>query len=303
VSKSTRRACSIAVVVRKIIRRRSASGKDARTTYLRTNCIYFLALPALACAVLFIPAGHAHATDCPTSADEISTDRPDFTSPPTVVPTGSVQLENGVTWSAEHRSNVVEGPQTLLRVGIAHCAELFFSVPSYVYAIGGSAPTGFSDFVASAKLQLPKFIGFDAAAIAGMSFPTGGSQISSHGYDPELQLPWRHAIGDDWAVDGMFGITWFTTEPHDNPSFESTFELERDLGRSATIFAEYAANYPHHARPTDIFDGAALWRVTPRQQLDLHAGFGINRPMPDHFFAIGHSFRLDGLFEGPRIPF
>jgi len=81
---------------------------------------------------------------------EISTDRPDFTSPPTVVPTGNVQLENGVMWSAEHRSNVVEGPQTLLRAGVAHCAEVFFSVPSYVYAVGGGAPTGFSDFVASA---------------------------------------------------------------------------------------------------------------------------------------------------------
>ena len=41
----------------------------------------------------------------------------------------------------------------------------------------------------------------------------------------------------------MFGITWFTTEPHDNPSFESTIELERDLGNSATVFAEYAGNF------------------------------------------------------------
>lgn len=248
------------------------------------------------CTGLLINAISANATDCPTSADEISTDRPDFTSPPTAVPTGSVQLENGVTWSAEQRSNVVEGPQTLLRVGIAHCTEIFFSVPDYVYAIGGNAPAGFSDFVASAKLQLPEFVGFDVAAIAGMSFPTGGRQISSHGYDPDLKLPWRYAVGDHWAVEGMFGITWFTTEPHENPSFESTLELERDLGSSATIFAEYAANYPRHARPTDIVDGAALWRVTPRQQLDLHAGFGTNRPLPDHFFGIGYSFRLDGLF-------
>jgi Putative MetA-pathway of phenol degradation len=135
-----------------------------------------------ALAFLVLSASEINATDCTSSTDEISTDRPDFTSPPTAVPTGSVQFENGVTWSAEQRSNVVEGPQTLLRVGIAHCTEIFFSVPDYVYAIEGNAPAGFSDFAASAKLQLPKFIGFDAAAIAGLSFPTGGSQISSHGY-------------------------------------------------------------------------------------------------------------------------
>lgn len=256
----------------------------------------------MVCTALLINSISANASDCPTSADEISTDRPDFTSPPFAVPTGSVQLENGVTWSAQQRSNVVEGPQTFLRVGVAHCAEIFFSVPDYVYAIGGHAPAGFSDFAASAKLQLPKFIGFDAAAIAGMSFPTGGTEISSHGYDPELQLPFRRALGDHWAVDGMFGITWFTTEPHDNPSFESTFELERDLGGSGTIFAEYAADYPQHARPSEILDGAVLWRVTPRQQLDLHAGFGINRPAPDHYLGIGYSFRLDGLFPSLGTP-
>jgi hypothetical protein len=62
------------------------------------------------------------------------------------------------------------------------------------------------------------------------------------------------------AVDGMFGITWFTTEPHGNTSFESTQEIERDLDSSASIFAEYAANYPRHARPTDVFVGATLAR-------------------------------------------
>jgi hypothetical protein len=103
-------------------------------------------------------------------------------------------------------------------------------------------------------------------------------------------------IGEHWALDGMFAITWLTTEPHDNPTLESTFEIERDLGRAGTLFVEYAANYPRHARPTDILDGAALWRITPRQQLDLHAGFGMNRPSPNHFLGVGYSFRLDGIF-------
>jgi hypothetical protein len=151
---------------------------SAIITYSLTLQARFLVLTALVSLVL--SASESNATDCPTSADEISTDRPDFTSPPTAVPTGSVQFENGVTWSAEQRSNVVEGPQTLLRVGIAHCTEIFFRVPDYVYAIGGNAPAGFSDFAASTKLQLPKFIGFDAAAVAGLSFPTGGRDQPSN---------------------------------------------------------------------------------------------------------------------------
>jgi hypothetical protein len=31
-------------------------------------------------------------------------------------------------------------------------------------------------------------------------------------------------------------------------------------------------------------------------QRSTSAGFGINRPAPDHFLGIGYSFRLDGLF-------
>jgi hypothetical protein len=169
---------------------------------------------ALVYLSLFVATASGDATDCLTSSNAISTDRPDFTSPPTVVPTGSVQFENGVTWSTEQRSNVVDGLQTLVRLGVAPCLEIFFSVPDYIYAIGGTAPTGFSDFVASAKLELPRrLIGFRIAAIAGLSFPTGGSQISSHGYDPVLQLPWKHPIGEHWAVEGMFAITWLQLNP------------------------------------------------------------------------------------------
>jgi hypothetical protein len=36
--------------------------------------------------------------------------------------------------------------------------------------------------------------------------------------------------------------------------------------------------------------------VTKVEQLDFHAGFGLNSSSPDHFFGIGYSFRLDSLF-------
>jgi len=209
---------------------------------------------------------------------------------------GSVQVESGVTWSNQQRSNVIDGPATNLRVGVAHCTEVFFDVPNFVYATGGNASSGFGDFSASAKRQLPEFFGFDTAAAAGLAFPTGGSEISNHGYDPYLQLPWTHAVGDDWDVDGTFTVTWFSNDPQSNPTYQSTIEIERDFGTLANVFAEYAADYPQHMRPTHLFDAGGVWRITPRQQVDLEAGFGLNRPLPDHFVGLGYSFRVDGLF-------
>jgi hypothetical protein len=63
------------------------------------------------------------------------------------------------------------------------------------------------------------------------------------------------------------------------------------------LFVEYVGDYSKHARPSHILDGCS-WRVTRLQQLDFHVGFGLNSSSTDHFFGIGYSFRLDGLFGG-----
>jgi len=64
-------------------------------SYSLANRARFLAVKLLVCVALFVGAGNANATDCPTSADEISTDRPDFTSPPTVVLTENLIRGDG----------------------------------------------------------------------------------------------------------------------------------------------------------------------------------------------------------------
>jgi hypothetical protein len=47
-----------------------------------------------------------------------------------------------------------------------------------------------------------------------------------------------------------------------------------------------------------VLDTGGTWRFTRTQQVDFHAGFGLNGNSVDHFFGIGYSFRLDGLFGG-----
>jgi hypothetical protein len=52
------------------------------------------------------------AEDCPTSVDEIATDRPDVTNSSVVVPRGTFQGENGINWTRQRGSNVVDGTNT-----------------------------------------------------------------------------------------------------------------------------------------------------------------------------------------------
>ena len=48
---------------------------------------------------------------------EIVTDRPDITESSTVIPLGSVQVENGFTWTRDQRISAIDLPEMLVRVG------------------------------------------------------------------------------------------------------------------------------------------------------------------------------------------
>src|SRR5882757_5653782 len=113
-----------------------------------SGVLFLIALIATA-SVVFAADG------CPTSATEISTDRPDVTNSSRVVPYGSLQVENGVDWTSRQRSDVISGSETRLRFGVARCTELLADVPTYFYSLNGRAASGFSDLVVSIKRELP----------------------------------------------------------------------------------------------------------------------------------------------------
>src|SRR5271163_4163835 len=72
----------------------------------------------------------AAADTCPQPGSEIATDRPDTTNSSLVVPQGSFQQENGVNISRRDGGQVVDGTNTRLRFGIAHCLEVLVSFPT-----------------------------------------------------------------------------------------------------------------------------------------------------------------------------
>jgi hypothetical protein len=170
-------------------------------------------------------------------------------------------------------------------------------VPNYFLPVDASQPSGFSDVVVSFKRQLPAPLAFTLSATTGLGFPSGSTKISGHGYQPYVQFPWSHEIADGWEIGGMFTLTWFPSESMRNPTFEPTLELERAVGSSADMFVEYVGDYDHQT-PSQVLDTGGAWQFTKTQQFDFHAGFGLNSNSVDHYFGLGYSFRLDGLFGG-----
>ena len=274
--------------------------KTALLARLAKNSVLNSLLSAISCAlvcvaVIVVPANARADGDCPTRADPINTDRPGVTNSSVVVPYGSFQAESGIDWQVTGGSNVLTGSETRLRLGVANCTEFLIDVPSYVGAINGPHPSGFSNVVVSAKRQLPIPFGIDMSATAGVGFPSGYRKISGSGYQPYVQAPLSYQISDKWSLAGMFTLNWFPSQSQKNYTFGPAVSLGRTLGNSTNMALEYGGTYSHQ-RPMHILDTLGQWRFTNTQQLDFQAGFGLNSSSVDHFFGIGYSFRLDGLF-------
>jgi hypothetical protein len=225
----------------------------------------------------------------------IVTDRPDVTESAIVVPQWRVQAENGLTWTLLDGQHTVSGTESLLRLGIGQRFELRFGLPDYFLNVSpGSRPHGFSDSSLGFKQQLGPLPGrIELSVIMATSFPTGTSGVTTHGVDPFVKLPWSRDLQSGWSVGGMQSFFWTTENERRNPTWESTFYVEKEVTEPWAVFVEYAGDYSHFDSPRQLMHVGTMYRVGRHHQLDVHVGFGLATSASNHFVALGYSFRLD----------
>ena len=160
---------------------------------LRSKCALFLSM------MVGIRVPQASAQTCGANAQSpISTGRPQISSSSIVVPCGSLQFENGFQETGNGGQQSYDLPETLIRFGIANKTELRLTAPDYFFntSTASGLATGLGDLIVGFKQQIGPTRGrFNLSLIPSVSLPTGASAISSHGYDPTVQLPWSHPLG------------------------------------------------------------------------------------------------------------
>jgi hypothetical protein len=247
--------------------------------------------------VVVIASSHAAGSNAPgnNAADPpITTDRPAVTDSSVVVPLGSLQAENGFAETMSQGQRTFDVPETLLRFGVASKTELRLTAPDYFGQVGMSS--GFGDLVIGMKQQLGSTPGgFDVSLVLSLSLPTGASAISSHGYDPFVQLPWSRALSSNWTAAGMLSVYWPTGQGRRNVTGETTFLTDRQLTKTWDAFVEYAGDFPQRGGPRHLVHFGTAYKPTPHQQLDLHVGVGLSSAAVDHFIGVGYSFRLQAV--------
>jgi hypothetical protein len=249
--------------------------------------------------VAIVAPAEARADACPTARDEIATDRPDVTNSSLVVPTGSLQSENGVNISARDGGRFVDGTNTRWRLGVAPCLELLVDLPTYVANIRAPGSSGFTDVAPAIKWQVSPIPGkIDVSLVAGVALPTGAVDIAGLGPQPYLQMPWSWELQDGWSLSGMLTEFFRPAELTTRRVTEATFVIEKKVTEKASLFVEYVGDYPENAGPSLLLNSGGMYRLTPTQQIDFHVAFGLNHNAPNYIAGVGYSFRLDGLFAG-----
>jgi hypothetical protein len=259
----------------------------------------------LATALLTLLVTHstisAKADSCPSTRDEIATDRPDVTNSSVVVPAGSLQIENGINVSARDGSRFVDGGNTRLRAGVANCLEFLVDVPTYFANIRGPEGSGFSDVAPAIKWQISPIPGkADLSAVFGVALPTGSANIAGRGAQPYLQFPWSWELRSGWGLSGMFTEFIRPSDPTSRLITETTFVIEKRLTERASLFVEYVGDYPANGSPAQLVNSGGLYHLTPTQQVDFHIALGLNHNAPSYIVGVGYSVRFDDLPWGRR---
>jgi hypothetical protein len=249
-----------------------------------------------------IPAFPAMAQTCGAHAqDAIATDRPQVTSSSVVVPCGSLQFEDGFTETGNAGQRTYDLPETSIRLGVLSRTELRFGVPDYFWITQTNTgfATGLGDLILGFRQQLGPMHGFDLSLIPAVSMPTGAKAISSHGYDPSLQLPWSSALSKTWTAAGMFSLAWPTQGPRRNLTGQSSVYFDRQLTAPWDAYIEYSGAFPQRGGPQHQLDFGTAYKLSPHQQLDFHSGFSLSAAVPGHSIGIGYSVRFQAFRSRP----
>jgi hypothetical protein len=256
-------------------------------------------------------AGLAAAGVAAQESPELVTDRPDQTESAVVVPEDTFQIELGATFSREEtaavRLDALEVPGTLLRWGVSPRWELRLAWPGWIetesrFAGGASGrESGLGDPEIGTKISLLSAAAggaFDLALLAHVSLPVGDELLGSPRADPSIRLNGAHDLAEGVGIGWNVGYETHSFEDargeHTLGRFLYTVAAGFDLSPRLALFVELFGDLPG----SDVdpaahsFDAGITWLVTPRVQLDLSGGVGLDGPAPDWFVGTGVSLRV-----------
>lgn len=239
------------------------------------------------------------------AAQDLVTDRPDFTESSEVVGTGRVQFETGLSIEADGQGpdhvRDLTLPSSLVRIGLSSRVELRLSSDGFTSERQGPAGIrGLSDVEVGAKVKLLQQdrAGFDMAIIPMASLPTGAASFSEGVVVPTLKLTWARSLPAGVDLSGNYNMTSAPDQEGRYLQQAVSLSMAHDLPRG---FGGYFEAYgftpmgPGQASGWTL-NGGVSHALGANAQLDVEAGRGVTADAPDWF--VGFGFAVRGWFRG-----
>jgi len=245
-------------------------------------------------SLLFLLVSISNITSAQT-IQPIQTDRPSQSESPYTVPKYYIQLENGFLKETRNSSSsIIYYPSTLWKYGINERFEFRFITELASEKVDDHTTSGLKPITIGLKVNLfeskgilpmTSFIGY--LATSGI----GSKDFATTYYAPTFKFAMLNTLSDKITLGYNIGAKW------DGESAEPTFLYTLNTGCSITDklggYVELYGYMPQNSKADHRFDGGFSYLVTNNVLLDLSAGLGLTENAPEHYFALGLSFRFN----------
>ena len=228
------------------------------------------------------------------TSEPIQADRPDQTETPAIVPKGMFQVETGFTFQKNDAfSKTSTLPTILWKYGVNENFELrliteFTSEKIFDEKQDGLLPiyVGFKVKISDEKGIVPK-----TSFIAHVGLPSAAnSKYKTDFYAPEFRFVMQHTLSKKMSLSYNLGAEWdgFSAEPTFLYTLTTGYSITNKFGSYIEIFG-FA---PQKDKANHNFDAGITYLINNNFMLDLSSGIGITDNAPDHYLAVGFSFRI-----------
>lgn len=236
----------------------------------------------------------------------ISSDRPSFTTGPSIVSTEfKAQIEGGYTYTRSGGGKNHALGEILVRVPAAKAVELRFGAPSYQFQRGtGSRASGLGDASIGAKIKFASgdeetglFKKPSAAVIVSTTLPVGAQDFSAEDPQPQIVLALSRGLANKFGLSSNVGYVRASDGGSNYNQFLGSVIVSRSLANRVSGFLEvYGLTRVEAATKASAryANGGLTFLVNNDAQLDARygVGWGNNVSEPDYFFGFGYSQRF-----------
>ncbi|MEO8512301.1 MAG: transporter [Ignavibacteria bacterium] len=236
-----------------------------------------------------------------SQVEDISTDRPDQSESPLLVPKGYFQMEAGFVSENDKPSpgvkhNVLSAPSLLFRYGLSKNVELRAGIElisNSVTVNTSVSQTGFGPFSAGTKIKLFTEKGSmpEASFLFSVSIPfKKNSAFQSEYIGSEFRLLMTNTLSKRFSLSYNLGGEWGAGSPGATGIY--TLSLGAVVAKKLSAFAELYGFLPEKSSPDHRFDAGLTYLIMKNIQADVSAGAGISENSPDFFIGFGISLRI-----------